>query len=248
MRKSLVLFILSVFLISIALVGVSFGGTEMNNMENISSENVISVVGHGSIGVKPDVCYVDLGVQIQKKTAKEANDEAASIMNEVVNAIKELGFKDEDFETVRYSLTPVYSYPQNEPPVLVGYRVRNILRVKVTEKDDEGNLDTSLIGEVIDVSTENGANVISGISFDVLNKGELKLQAISLAMEDARRKAETALSAVNESIKSVIDINVSDISFPSWIVKGDDIRMEMGPPVFTGVQYVNVTVNVKFGF
>jgi len=248
MNKNLVLFVVSVLILSVGLFGVSFGGNRVVNVENVASENTISVVGHGVISVKPDVCYVNLGVELQGKTAKEVSEKAATIMNNVITAIKDLGFTDEDLETVEYSLTPVYSYPQNEPPVLTGYRLRNIVRVKITQKNEEGNLDTSLIGEVIDAATENGANVVSGITFDVLNKKELKLQAITLAMEDAKRKAETALAAVNETIKTVIEINVSDVSFPSWIGKNMNLRGESTTPIFTGAQNITVSVNVKFGF
>ena len=248
MNKSVVLFVVSVLILSVGLFGVSFGGTRMSDMDRTTSENTISVTGHGVISVKPDVCYVNLGVELQRKTAKEVSEEVATIMSSVITAIENLGFTDENLETVEYSLTPVYTYPQNEPPVLTGYRLRNIVKVKITQKNEEGNLDTSLIGEVIDAATENGANVISGITFDVLNKKDLKLQAITLAMEDAKKKAETALKAVNETIKTVIEISVSDVSFPSWSGKDMNLRVETAPQIFAGSQTITVTVNVKFGF
>lgn len=248
MKKSIALFVLSVLILSLTLFGVSFGKSEVSEVNEMSSENIISVTGYGIVSVKPDVCFVNIGVQIQRKTAREASEEAARIMNSVVEGIKNLGYSDDDFETIEYSLAPVYNYPQNEPPVLIGYRVRNILRLKIDEKKDDGNLDTSLIGEVMDTATENGANVISGITFDVLDKNDLKLQAITLAMQDAKEKAETALTAVNESIKSVIEISVSDVSFPSWAGKDMNVRMETAPPIFSGSQNVTVTVNVRFGF
>jgi len=248
MNKNLALFVISVLILSVGLFGVSFGGNEAIPGDRTTSENIISVTGHGVISVKPDVCYVSLGVEIQGKTAREVSEQGATLMNNIINAIKNIEFSDEDFETVEYSLTPVYTYPQNEPPVLTGYRLRNIVRVRITQKNEQGDLDTTFIGEVIDAATENGANVISGITFDVLNKKDLKLQAITLAMEDAKEKAETALAAVNETIKTVIEISVSDVSFPSWAGKDMNLRVETTPPIFTGSQNITVTVNVKFGF
>jgi len=66
-------------------------------------------------------------------------------------------------------------------------------------------------------------------------------------MEDAKKKAEVALEVVDEKIKGVAEINISDVYYPVYRdVK--NITSEMQTPIFTGAESVQVTVNVKFIF
>ncbi len=228
-------------------MGISFAKTDVNEVTDVTSENSITVSGQGIVYAKPDVGYVNVGVEIQRLTAKEASEENAKIMNQIVSALLKLGVKEDDLTTLDYSIQPVYNYPEKEAPVLVGYMVRNNLSIKITKKLANGDLDTGFLSEVLDAATSNGANVISGLSFDISNKDELKLEAIKLAMEDAKKKAEVALEVVDEKIKGVAEINISDVYYPVYRdVK--NITSEMQTPIFTGTESVQVTVNVKFIF
>lgn len=228
-------------------MGISFAKTDVNEVTDVTSENSITVSGQGIVYTKPDVGYVNVGVEIQRLTAKEASEENAKIMNQIVSALLKLGVKEDDLTTLDYSIQPVYNYPEKEAPVLVGYMVRNNLSIKITKKLANGDLDTGFLSEVLDAATSNGANVISGLSFDISNKDELKLEAIKLAMEDAKKKAEAALEVVDEKIKGVAEINISDVYYPVYRdVK--NITSEMQTPIFTGTESVQVTVNVKFIF
>lgn len=228
-------------------MGISFAKTDVNEVTDVTSENSITVSGQGIVYAKPDVGYVNVGVEIQRLTAKEASEENAKIMNQIVSALLKLGVEEDDLTTLDYSIQPVYNYPEKEAPVLVGYMVRNNLSIKITKKLANGDLDTGFLSEVLDAATSNGANVISGLSFDISNKDELKLEAIKLAMEDAKKKAEVALEVVDEKIKGVAEINISDVYYPVYRdVK--NITSEMQTPIFTGAESVQVTVNVKFIF
>lgn len=247
MKKVLTLFLVSVLILVVSLTGISFAKTDVNEVTDVTSENSITVSGQGIVYAKPDVGYVNVGVEIQRLTAKEASEENAKIMNQIVSALLKLGVKEDDLTTLDYSIQPIYNYPEKEAPVLVGYMVRNNLSIKITKKLANGNLDTGFLSEVLDAATSNGANVISGLSFDISNKDELKLEAIKLAMEDAKKKAEAALEVVDEKIKGVAEINISDVYYPVYRdVK--NITSEMVTPIFTGAESVQVTVNVKFIF
>ncbi|HOC52665.1 MAG TPA: SIMPL domain-containing protein [Caldisericia bacterium] len=247
MKKVLTLFLVSVLILVVSLMGISFAKTDVNEVTDVTSENSITVSGQGIVYAKPDVGYVNVGVEIQRLTAKEASEENAKIMNQIVSALLKLGVEEDDLTTLDYSIQPVYNYPEKEAPVLVGYMVRNNLSIKITKKLANGDLDTGFLSEVLDAATSNGANVISGLSFDISNKDELKLEAIKLAMEDAKKKAEVALEVVDEKIKGVAEINISDVYYPVYRdVK--NITSEMQTPIFTGAESVQVTVNVKFIF
>lgn len=250
MKKVLTLFLVSVLILGISFFGVSFGRNEISQMSNVSSENFLTVTGQGVVYANPDVAYITVGLETERKTAKDAAEENSKIMDQIVKALLKLGVKEDELKTVEYSISPVYFYPQNEPPIVTGYKVRNILNIKITKKTQDGKLDTKFIGEVLDTTTTNGANIVSGITFDILNKNELKLKAIELAMEDAKSKAEVALKAVGEKIKGVQEINISDISYPviRYDLKTTIPTPETLTPIFEGSQSVQVTVNVRFIF
>ncbi|HQN48858.1 MAG TPA: SIMPL domain-containing protein, partial [Caldisericia bacterium] len=91
MKKVLTLFLVSVLILVVSLMGISFAKTDVNEVTDVTSENSITVSGQGIVYAKPDVGYVNVGVEIQRLTAKEASEENAKIMNQIVSALLKLG-------------------------------------------------------------------------------------------------------------------------------------------------------------
>ena len=53
---------------------------------------------------------MSLGVQVQRETAKAARDDAATTMNAIIAALKNLGIADDDIQTSMISVNPTYDY------------------------------------------------------------------------------------------------------------------------------------------
>ena len=159
-----------------------------------SPAETITVVGQGSISVRPDIAIVSLGVETTSGTIGEAVAENQDIMESILSALEEVGVDSKDIQTMNYSIR-LDRYPEQfgqaessveEPQPL--YRVSNMVSVTIR------NLDS--VGIVLDAVIEAGANDIWGINFSVDDPSQAQDQARAGAIEDALARAE-ALAELN---------------------------------------------------
>ena len=216
----------------------------------VSSVNVgeeefktISVTGSGSASMQSNEATVTVGVQTQDDSASEAISLNAERMNQVIDAIKALGITEEDMTTVSYNVYPVYA--KEDYTLVVGYRVVNMIEVKVTKME--------LIGEAIDAAAENGANVIQGVSFGISEEeqAELKKQAYLAALNDAEAKANLIAEELKLTITGVL--SVSENYYQPYqpyrdyklAIAGEAVAPT---PILEGKLSVSVTVHIVYAF
>jgi len=204
----------------------------------------ILVSGHGTASDQADEATVILGVQTEGETASEASRRNAELMTSVINAIKDLGLTEEEMRTVSYSIYPVYS--KGDYTQIVGYRVTNMISVKVT--------DMNLVGAVIDAATENGANRIQGVSFGLSleKQEELKRQAYLAALKDAESKASLIAETLDVTITGVYSVSESVYQpyQPYYEYRFEIAGAASTPttPILEGKLSVSVTVQVAYSF
>lgn len=158
----------------------------------------IAVGGTGIALVKPDVVRLEVGLELRAATVTDAQKQAADKAQQITDALKKAGIKEEDIKTVDYSIRPNYTYRNNEAPVLNGYIVTNRLSVTIR--------DVKKAGEVIDAAGSAGATLISSIQFTLENNAEALKQARNAAMDDARKKADQLAAAGKVNVGSVVRI------------------------------------------
>ncbi len=196
-------------LIAAAAVVATFGALSLDRSEAAASPEVgantveraapaaygsdgtgIWVSGEGTLSLPPDLASLDFGVEVSAPTVSEANEQAATAMDAIIEVLKERGVKDEDIQTSRYSVYPRYNYVEEEKDgirsgkeVLTGYRVNNRATVKLRDLDE--------IGEVIDEVVEAGGDVvrISNISFTLEDPKPKMAELREMAVADAKSKA-----------------------------------------------------------
>ena len=208
-------------------------------------EHTITVGGEGKVTVKPDLAHIQLGVQIQKPTAKAARDAAATAMSNVVAAIKKLGVDDKDIQTTQVSLNPVYDYPNNAAPILRAYQLTN--QVAVTVRD------LTKVTDVVDDAVSAGATSVDGISFDVADRSAAEAQAREAAAKDARAKADVYAKTLGLAITGVATVS-EQVSTPVWYgpnyaasaAGGATDKAAVPTPVQTGSTDATITVQVAF--
>jgi uncharacterized protein YggE len=198
---------LGVGVIALALIGANGGPRSALAVEpNLPEGNAISVTGTGRVLIRPDTADVRLGVLVQRPTATEARDAAATAMTNVVDVIKKAGIADQDIQTAMLSLQPVYDYNKNaNPPPLVGFQVTNTVNVVVR--------DLAKVGDLIDDAIAAGATTVDGVYFRVNDPSGAESQARKAAVDDAKAKAEALASAAGVRIVTVIGI--SEVSGPA---------------------------------
>ena len=151
----------------------------------------IWVSGQGTITLDPDLAMLDFGVEVNAPSVSEANSQAATAMDAIIEALKTRGVKDEDIQTSRFSVSPRYRYVEEETDgvrtgrdVLTGYRVRNNATMKLRDLD--------AIGEVIDEVVTAGGDVvrINRINFTLEDPKPKMTELREMAVADAKAKAE----------------------------------------------------------
>jgi uncharacterized protein YggE len=212
----------------------------MPAMSSIQPETTITLMGRGSIEQAPDVAMINVGVQVEAKTAADAMAQQATNMNGVFAAVKAAGIADRDMQTGNMSLNPVYEYPNNARPRLTGYQASNSITIKVRK------LDT--LGKTLDAVVKGGGNTINGISFSVDQPEKFQNDARVEAIKDAAAKAELYAQAVGYKVKRIVTISEQDF-YPQppmpVMMRMQDMAAE-ATPIAAGEVSLVQTVNVVF--
>ena len=209
-------------------------------MSSIQPETTITLMGRGSIEQPPDVAMINVGVQVEAKTAAEAMAQQATNMNGVFAAVKAAGIADRDMQTGSMSLNPVYEYPNNARPRLTGYQASNSITIKVRK------LDT--LGKTLDAVVKGGGNTINGISFSVDQPDKFQNDARVEAIKNAAAKAEIYAQAVGYKVKRIVTISEQEF-YPQppmpVMMRMQDMAAE-ATPIAAGEVSLVQTVNVVF--
>ena len=186
-----------VFLAIMLLLLVAPFATAVEN--NISK---LIVQGEGKASAAPDKATVVLGVQTRDASAAIAAAENARLMNETIVALLAAGIAESEIQTSGYSLgtesqdAPVMAGEKQKAPEFVA---SNTVTVNLNNTTD--------VGLVLDTAVAAGSNRIQEVAFDLKNPQQQKDLALTLAIEDARRKAEIAAKAAGVELGRVLEIS-----------------------------------------
>ncbi|MDR3238846.1 MAG: SIMPL domain-containing protein [Clostridiales bacterium] len=159
----------------------------------------ITVNGNGSVKIKPDIAYLNLGVTTQNKDAKVAQAENSEQMNNILEALKNAGIEEKDIQTSDYSIYPQQDYQSgNGKYTIIGYTVNNSIQVKVRAIDQTG--------AILEAAVDAGANAGGGIQFSVADSTAAYQQALDLAIQDAVSKAGAIGKSLNAAVGSPVEI------------------------------------------
>lgn len=187
---------------------------QQSSSDSDDDERLISVTGTAMTSIDPDLLVVTFGVETQEKTAKQALDTNSKTMNEIIIAIKSAKITEDETNTSRFNIHPVYegyedSLTKRWKQELVGYEVTNTITVKTTKLD--------LAADIIDLAVTSGANRVDNVSFTLSPEKHEKIKddLIEEAVLNAKAKAENALKPLDYSIIGVKAVSLSEFGIPS---------------------------------
>ncbi|WP_315757128.1 MULTISPECIES: SIMPL domain-containing protein [unclassified Bradyrhizobium] len=199
----------------------------------------ITVSGEASVSAPPDLAQIDAGVASDAKTAREAAEANNAAMAKVLQALKQAGIADKDYQTSRLSLQPQYAQNRPAQPAVTGYRASNRVTIKVR--------DVAKVASVIDTLVAAGANDVGNIYFSVAEPSKLLDQAREKAVADARRKAEIYAKAAGVTLGQPLSISEDGAPAPVFRAKTLAAPMAGAPtPVAQGEEALSITVNVTW--
>lgn len=175
-----------------------------------SSQNKISVSGQSTIEATPDIITIYYLVESKGNTSKEAEESNSKIVNELIYQIVQLGFDKKDLKTQSFNIYPEYDWTSGNGE-LTGYKSSHSLKIKLSTDN------SSKIGSLISAGANAGAG-INYINFELSEELEqqYKAEAIKLASQDARIKAEAIAGGFNKKVGRVSSISVNDFGYYPW--------------------------------
>ena len=225
-------------------------------IQNVSSSNsTLSVIGNAEAMVKPDKVTLTLSVETTNKTANAALTANSETMNNVLDALKSSGVKENETNTSFFNISPNYNITQEEDSLpiessdIISYTVTNSITI------DSNNLMN--VSQWIDTAVQAGANDVSSISFIISDKKSelIKNDLLRQAIMNAKNKADIAASALGLEVAGVRSIVVEGIdgipvlsrqpSFASEVLDSATPSMSP-PPIIAGEQRVTSSVNITF--
>jgi len=202
--------------------------------------DAFSVTGLGKTTVVPDIARVNVGISASGPTVKQTQNEINIVINKVSEAIKKLGIESKDIKTNTYSINPTYDYTDGKQTIR-GYSAQTSLTVTIR--------DTQKANSVIDTATQNGANNVGGITFDVDDKTKAQNEARKFAVEDAKRKAKDASSIAGFTLGNIINYqeNFDGNIEPRSYLMADKAVSESAPTQLEeGSRDISVTVTLSY--
>ncbi len=190
----------------------------------------VTVTGHGIVTVVPDRATFSFGVVTRATTAAAALAANAASATKLVAALKARGAQD--LRTEQISLTP----QQRPNGTISGYEAQNTVSAASP---------IAQTGNVIDAAVGAGANTIGGPSLEVAERDARYRDALKLAVDDARRKADALAKAGGFGVGPVTAVRESGTATP-LVAQASLGATRDKTPVEPGTQEVSADIEVTF--
>lgn len=192
----------------------------------------VSSTGTATIEVLPDFVAVYFNVETKGTTADEASDKNSEIVKKMKISLSAAGINEDEIKTSNFNVYPNYDYSSSTQKI-TGYTANHALKVEIDVENKEK------IGSVIDAGVGAGAGV-SYINYELNEENEkkYKIEAIKLATEDAKAKAEALAEGAGSSLGSLVSVSSSDWGYTPWLAasesavagkSGDAVATEINP-------------------
>ena len=156
-------------------------------------ETLLSVSASGQAESRPDRAQFNAGIETFSRSAKAASEANAEKIEEIVDALRELGIEADDIQTQNVSVRRIEWGDRKGQ-----YQASNVFEVTMDDPDRAGAAVTAV--------TEAGANVLSGPNLTMSDPEEVANIAYADAFKAARKRAEAYAEAAGMEISRTLYI------------------------------------------
>ena len=181
--------------------------TKVVTTEGAAPLHTVTSGGEGKAVSAPDMAEMYFGTAVVAQDAKPALGQANDTAKKIADAVKSAGVDAKDIQTANVSVWPEQNY-EGDKATITGYRASIQVRVKIRDIDE--------IGTVIGAASDAGANEIGGPSFMLDDDDAVRAEAIELAIDDARARAEVMAKAAGKSLGEIISVSETGSSAPIY--------------------------------
>ncbi len=206
-------------------------------------ERTITVNGYGKMNGINNIAVTTIGYNNTDKDVSKAQADNKKVMDQVYADLKKMNIEDKDLES-NYTIYPQYDYTQANGQQFKGYQVSNNVTVKIR--------DLAKVPDVLALAGKYGANSVNGLSFTMDDTQELKNQARTKALSDAKAKAFKLAQNLGVQLVEVVSYNEYEGSTggPYPVMNnygmGAGADVKAAPTVSGGSQDVEMNVNITY--
>jgi uncharacterized protein YggE len=191
--------------------------------------------GDATVSRKPDLALVSAAVESKQSSASAAQSDLAGKAAGLIARAKALGIADKDINTSGYSVGPNYA-PYTG--TIDGYRAFEQLLLKWH------NVDT--VGKALDALVQEGGATQISVGFTIADPKAAQAEARSLAIGDARSRAQAMAAAAGVKLGKVL--RVSDLSSSGYSSANFDVKAGAAASTQVPVGQLDVQVAVEVDF
>ena len=199
---------------------------------------MVSTTGEAVVEAAPDRAWITITAESRAGNPRDAQRRNAEAMKPVIDKLRAAGIPAEAIRTIGYDLQQEWDYVNNQR-VSRGYVARNTIDVRVDSIDR--------VGELLEMAVGSGATSVGGVRFDLKDRAKLEREALRLAVEDARARADAAAAGAGRSIDRVLRIEAQSGGGPVPIPRVAMLREQAAseaPPIAAGQMEIRVQVTV----
>ena len=197
----------------------------------------VTVGGDAIVQAQPDTAILTISVVTQGRRAIDAQQENATRTDAVVTTLKAAAGAGAEVKTSGYSVQPLRVYKENEPPTITGYEARNTVTVTMS--------DLKKIANVIDASSQAGANDIAGIAFTLRQDRPARDRALAEATREAMSKAQVIASALGKRVVRIVEVQEEGFQRPPQPVYQAEAFMAKRDNVATPIEVGSLDITSR---
>ncbi len=157
----------------------------------------IVTVGEAILRRAPDRAYVTASVESRARNPQDAQRQNAEAMAAVQAALRNAGIPEQAIRTLGYSIRQEVDFV-NGRRVPRDYLATNGVEVRLDNVERTG--------EILGLVVEAGATSVGGVRFDLQDRAGAEREAVRLAVEDARARAQAMAEGAGRSLGDILRI------------------------------------------
>jgi hypothetical protein len=161
------------------------------------AEGTMTVKGTGVVSVDADTANISLGVRLVADDVMTAQSQVNEKLAAIIDALNGAGVGREAISTNSIGIYTNYDYSTEEERI-TGYTAYNSILITLTDVDS--------VGAVIDTAFAAGANSLDYVEFSARNTAEAADKALALAVDSAKKKAQTLADAAGVKLGDIVQI------------------------------------------
>jgi uncharacterized protein len=226
-------------LVLIGFLSLSAAAVAQTGQPGVDGPAVVTL-GEGIVKRAPDRAWLQITAESRARNPRDAQKTNSDVMSVVVQKLRGAGLAADALQTRGYDLQPEFDY-NNGRQTLKGYVARNSLEVRVDE--------LARLGEILDLAVTFGATTVGNVRFDLKDRDGAEREALRLAVQDARRRADAAAAGASMKVDRILRLEEQragpEPPRPMVAMSGMRTAESAGqPPIETGELEIRVSVRL----